>query len=98
MVFPYRRRELWQSSPYNGSTFGIPNITLIGALSTICLLFCEYWFWTDPVQGYDMWGTTLRWVMALIIPSAIVVYALGWYASRRAGVPLDKAFAEIPPE
>jgi amino acid transporter len=98
MVFPYRRRELWRSSPYNGSTFGIPNITLLGALSTACLLFCQYWFWTDPIQGYDSWGTTLRWVMAMIIPSAIVVYLLATFASRRAGVPLEKAFAEIPPE
>jgi amino acid transporter len=97
-VFPYRRRELWQASPYNGSTFGIPNITILGAVSTACLLFCEYWFWTDPIQGFDSWGTTLRWVMALIIPTAIAVYAVAVVASRRAGVPLDRAFAEIPPE
>ena len=30
MVFPYRRRDLWQASPWNGSTLGIPNITLLG--------------------------------------------------------------------
>ena len=30
MVFPYRRRELWQASPWNGSTLGIPNITILG--------------------------------------------------------------------
>jgi amino acid transporter len=98
MVFPYRRRELWQSSPYNGSTFGIPNITLLGGLSTLCLLFCEYWFWYDPVQGFDTWGTTLRWVMALIIPTAAVIYLTASFFSRRAGVPLEKALAEIPPE
>ena len=31
-VFPYRRRDLWQASPWNGSTLGIPNITLLGGL------------------------------------------------------------------
>jgi amino acid transporter len=98
MVFPYRRRELWQASPWNGSTLGVPNITWLGGLSTVCLLFCEYWFWYDPIQGFDAWGTTLRWVMALIIPSAIAVYGIAYMFSRRAGVPLDKAFAEIPPE
>ena len=50
-VFPYRRRDLWQASPWNGSTLGIPNITLLGGLATVCLVFCEYWFWYDPVQG-----------------------------------------------
>jgi amino acid transporter len=55
-VFPYRRRDLWQASPWNGSTLGIPNITILGALSTACLVFCEYWFWYDPVQGFDLWG------------------------------------------
>ena len=98
MAFPYRRRELWQASAWNGSTLGIPNITWLGGLSTACLLFCQYWFWYDPIQGFDSWGTTLRWVMVLIIPSAIAVYAIAYAFSRRAGVPLDKAFAEIPPE
>jgi APA family basic amino acid/polyamine antiporter len=98
MVFPYRRRDLWQASPFNGSTLGIPNITILGGVSTACLLFCEYWFWVDPIQGYDTWGTTLRWVMVLIIPTAALVYGAAWAISRRSGVSLDKVFAEIPPE
>ena len=97
-VFPYRRRDLWQASPWNGSTLGIPNITILGAVATACLLFCEYWFWYDPVQGFDLWGTTLRWVMALIIPSAAVVYGIAWFTSKQRGVSVDKVFAEIPPE
>jgi amino acid transporter len=97
-VFPYRRRDLWQASPWNGSTMGIPNITILGVLSTACLLFCEYWFWYDPIQGFDTWGTTLRWVMALIIPTAAAIYVAATVVSRRAGVPLEKALGEIPPE
>ena len=98
MVFPYRRRELWQASPWNGSTLGIPNITILGAVSTICLLYCEYWFWYDPIQGFDSWGTTLRWVMVLIIPSATLIYGIAWFTSKQRGVAVDKVFAEIPPE
>ena len=98
IVFPYRRRELWQASPWNGSTMGIPNITILGVVSTACLVFCEYWFWYDPIQGFDSWGTTLRWVMALVAPSAIVIYAIAWYTSKQRGVSVDKVFAEIPPE
>ena len=56
MAFPYRRRELWQASAWNGSTLGIPNITWLGGLSTACLLFCQYWFWDDPIQGYRQLG------------------------------------------
>jgi APA family basic amino acid/polyamine antiporter len=97
-VFPYRRRDLWQASPWNGSTFGIPNITILGAVSTACLLFCEYWFWYDPIQGVHSWGTTLRWVMAMIIPSATVIYLIASFTSKRRGVPMDRMFAEIPPE
>jgi amino acid transporter len=98
MLFPYRRRELWQASPWNGSTLGIPNITILGAVSTVSLLFCEYWFWTDPVQGYATWGTTLRWVMVLVIPTATVIYGIAWFTSKQRGVSVDKVFAEIPPE
>jgi amino acid transporter len=98
MLFPYRRRDLWQASPWNGSTLGIPNITILGAVSTICLIFCEYWLWYDPIQGFDTWGTTLRWVMALIIPTATVIYGIAWFTSKQRGVSVDKVFAEIPPE
>jgi APA family basic amino acid/polyamine antiporter len=98
MVFPYRRRDLWQASPWNGSTLGIPNITILGAVSTVCLVFCEYWFWYDPIQGFDTWGTTLRWVMVLIVPTAAVIYGIAWFTSKQRGVAVDKVFAEIPPE
>jgi amino acid transporter len=97
-VFPYRRRELWQASPWNGSTMGIPNITILGVVSTVSLLFCEYWFWYDPIQGFDSWGTTLRWVMVLIIPTGTAVYLVAWFTSKQRGVSVDKVFAEIPPE
>jgi APA family basic amino acid/polyamine antiporter len=97
-VFPYRRRELWQASPFNGSTFGIPNITILGAISTLSLLFVEYWFWYDPLQGVSSWGHTLRWVMILVIPTGTAVYLIAWFTSKRRGVAVDRVFAEIPPE
>ena len=77
---------------------GIPNITILGAISTACLIFVEYCFWADPIQGYDSWGTTLRWVMVLVIPSATVIYGIAWFTSKQRGVAVDKVFAEIPPE
>jgi amino acid transporter len=99
MFFPYRRRDLWQASPWNGSTAGIPNITILGAISTVCLVFCEYWFWTDPIQGYDSWGHTLRVVMVVgIVPVATAIYLIAWFTSKQRGVSVDKVFAEIPPE
>ena len=97
-VFPYRRRELWQASPWNGSTMGIPNVTILGAISTASLIFVEYWFWYDPIQGVDSWGTTLRWVMVLVVPTATLIYGIAWFTSKQRGVAVDKVFAEIPPE
>jgi amino acid transporter len=99
IFFPYRRRDLWQASPWNGSTAGIPNITILGVISTVCLLFCEYWFWVDPIQGYHTWGHTLRVVMVVgIVPVATVIYLIAWFTSKQRGVPVDRVFAEIPPE
>ena len=51
-VFPYRRRELWQASPWNGSTFGIPNITILGAISTGRLLFVRVLVLVRPAAGF----------------------------------------------
>jgi hypothetical protein len=37
-------------------------------------------------------------VMALIVPTAALIYGIAWYTSKQRGVPVDKVFAEIPPE
>jgi Na+-translocating ferredoxin:NAD+ oxidoreductase RnfA subunit len=97
-VFPYRRPDLWKASPWNGSTLGIPNITILGVVSTISLTFCDVLYWFDPGQGYNIWSDWLKYLMALIIPSAIVVYGIAWFTSKQRGVSVDKVFAEIPPE
>ena len=97
-VFPYRRRELWQASPWNGSTMGIPNITILGAISTVSLVFCDILYWYDPIQGYNVWSGWLKDLMILILPTAALVYGIAWYTSKQRGVPVDRVFAEIPPE
>ena len=36
--------------------------------------------------------------MILILPTAALVYGIAWYTSKQRGVPVDRVFAEIPPE
>jgi hypothetical protein len=36
--------------------------------------------------------------MALIIPTATLIYGIAWYTSKQRGVAVDRVFAEIPPE
>ena len=40
---------------------GVPNITILGVVSTVALLFCEYWFWDDPIQGTTAGATRCGW-------------------------------------
>ena len=99
MVFPYRRRELWQASPWNGSTLRHPqHHHPRGDLDRLAPVRASTGSGTTRCRASSSWGHTLRWVMVLVIPTGTAVYLIAWFTSKRRGVAVDKVFAEIPPE
>ncbi|HLA17237.1 MAG TPA: APC family permease [Candidatus Limnocylindrales bacterium] len=111
IFFPYRRRELWASSPVSWTVAGLPVISIVGVLSLIACLVAEWCYLSDPLSGVGVLANgffgedgapTKDFVRLLIaagtVVSGWVVYEVSrWYRSRQ-GVQLDRAFAEIPVE
>jgi len=108
IVFPYRLKTVFDSSPVNWRVAGIPLMSIIGVVATVALLIVEYIWWFDPVNGLA--GTPAVFEAQGIYPYIMFVLTFGvlvtgalWYlgarfVQARRGVRIDRAFAEIPPE
>jgi APA family basic amino acid/polyamine antiporter len=97
IAFPSRRRELFETSPFNGRLGAIPWISIIGAIGIVGLLIAEYAFWKDPIVGVVAWPW-MKWVIPGVWITGLVWYYAARYVQRQRGVRIEQTFAEIPPE
>jgi len=71
-------------------------VTIVGALGAVAGVWFLWAFLTSPELG-------LTSDLAYLVVAGILLFALGWYlvtkyARRSAGINVDYAFKEIPPE
>jgi amino acid transporter len=97
IVFPYRRRELFEASPYNRRVAGIPVISIVATIALAGLLLAEWAFWVDPIQGLET-SRQMQVVTVGVFVSGFLFYAVAAAIQRRRGVRVERVFAEIPPE
>ncbi len=97
MVFPFRRKELFEASPVNGRFAGLPMMSLVGFLSLVALAIMAWAFLTDPSAGL-VGHPGLVWMNIIIFVSGLVIYYIARAIQRGRGVDISKRFAEIPIE
>lgn len=103
IVFPYRRRAVFDSSPVSWRVGGVPLMSIIGLVSFAALLFVEWLWWVDPINGLDATTAVLGDDRMKILTVAVLATGALWYLGaqllqRSRGVRIERAFAEIPPE
>jgi APA family basic amino acid/polyamine antiporter len=103
IVFPYRRRAVFDSSPVSWRVGGVPLMSIVGAVSFVALLFVEWLWWADPINGLDATTAVLGDDRMKILTVAVLLTGALWYVGaqllqRSRGVRIERAFAEIPPE
>lgn len=89
MLFVFRRKDIYEKSPYKPGTGVVAAVGLIATLSNIYLLYLVASGWLVP----EPWIFTLF----LIVVGAIIYY---YYRTKgsRVGVDYATIYAEIPPE
>ncbi len=96
-LLPFRAKALYEASP--GAKYkigGFPAVTVIGLIGTAAGIVFLAMFMTNEQLG-------LTSDLAYWIVGGVLVFALGWYlvtyfVRRSAGINVDYAFKEIPPE
>jgi amino acid transporter len=95
ILFPYRRRDLFERSGINWKISGVPIISLLGLASLIVNFISNYYWITDP--NYGAINDISVIAMMLVIVVGILIYLFGIYRLKRRGVEPSKIYAELPP-
>jgi APA family basic amino acid/polyamine antiporter len=97
IVFPYRLRDVFESSPVRWRVGGIPVMSIVGALSLVALGIMAWAFWTDPSAGIAG-KTSTKILNFAIFGSGLVIYFVAKAIQRSRGVDVSQRFKEIPVE
>ncbi|MGQ9824400.1 MAG: APC family permease [Desulfotomaculales bacterium] len=98
IVFPYRRKILFESSPpvVKSRLLGIPVVTILGVVTTLISLSITIYLLIPFAKG------DLPYTMLILVGVFAVLPFIAYYLSRniyrQRGVALDMQFKEIPPE
>jgi amino acid transporter len=100
IVYPYRRKDLFESASDEGAKKkygGVPLITILGVLSLIVSVYVVYALLAPAIGGPT--GTSV--LEEGVIPTfvlGIVIYVIAFVARRGQGINLNLISQEIPPE
>jgi amino acid transporter len=96
IIFPFRFRQLYESSPIKGKIAGLPKITWAGIITFIFMALSIFSLLTNSTYGANT-RPELE-LSAGAIVAAVIIYAIVSAIRNRQGMPLSRVFAEIPPE
>jgi APA family basic amino acid/polyamine antiporter len=102
ILFPYRLKDVFESSPVRWRWFGIPVVTLVGVLSLVACVASAIIFLRDPLAGFQQADGSPYWSRIIynvaIFLSGFVIYFIARAINRSRGVEIDRRFASIPVE
>jgi amino acid transporter len=96
LVFPWRRPDIYASSPYNRSLLGVPLISAISAVSAAFDALLIYYLWTNSALGAN--STQGKWALLAFIAVPLAIYLVATFVNKRRGLDLAAAQTELPPE
>lgn len=96
-IFPWRRRDLYETSPLAGRRlFGLPTISVLGALSFAIYLFYLVSFLTNDSLGANNNVGLVGVVVALTVP--FLIYGASYFLNKRRGIDITLSYQSLPPE
>jgi len=99
LLFPYRRRDIYEKSPFRRAVAGVPVISIVAAMATIGQLYFIYTFMTNPFEALNPWGWAEGfWTTVAILVIGALIYYYYKTKAKRTGVDLTAIYTEIPPE
>jgi basic amino acid/polyamine antiporter, APA family len=97
ILLPSRRPALYRASATQARVFGVPVIAIAGAGAILGGVFLYYLYFHYPYFGLQDRAQFFAWLGGTVIAGA-ALYLGARSVRSRGGVPLDRVYAEIPPE
>jgi amino acid transporter len=98
IVFPYRRKELFEAGPpaTQKRIAGIPVISILGFL-TLAVSIGTEWAVGQPFFKGD--ASTSQYVTVLVMAVIpVVIYVIAHFYHKSKGIPIKVQFSQVPPE
>ena len=97
-LLPYRRPELFESSPVNYRWAGIPVVAIVGVVAVVTMAILLVVILMDPISGFSFETPfNLLFNVGVYLFGAVYYFAAR-FIQRSRGVNVDLAFQEIPVE
>jgi APA family basic amino acid/polyamine antiporter len=98
IIFPYRRKDIFGSSPslVTKKIGSLPIITLLGFLTVASALFVGYSVFLPQFSGPFVLDNFLAVIVVVIAP--IIIFAISYFYHKSKGIPIELVQKEIPPE
>jgi amino acid transporter len=99
IVFPYRRRDLFEGSVGDTRFAGIPVLSIAGFFGAIGAAAMTVILLRDPSSG-TQWEANRTQVLAIFgaVVVAAAIYGVAYVVGRRRGTDITDAYKELPPE
>ncbi len=97
IVMPWTKKEMYAAAPkpFGTSWFGLPPVSVAGAVALVVWVVLFYLSATSPGQAYDWVSVTTLAIAAL---GGLILFAISSLLLRRRGTDLSLALRELPPE
>jgi amino acid transporter len=95
IILPWRRREIYETSPIQYKFLGFPVISLLGIVDLIFLSFLGYSYVSVSAFGSFDWGSYEFFTVLFLL--GIIGYYISRAYRKRQKIDLDLTFREIPP-
>ncbi len=96
IAFPFRRPELYRSSPANVSVAGIPVLPIVAVLSIVVMIGLAYVVLAYPQLGIIPWQGFA--FMGSLVVLGLLIYFIARAIRLTQGINLDLIYRELPPE
>ncbi len=99
IVFPYRKKDVFEASPYNQRFHGVPIMSIVSAVALVAMLGSSLILVLDSNSGTNWTINTNRVVLGIcVFLVGLPIYYAIRGIQRRRGVDIDLAYREVPPE
>jgi amino acid permease len=96
MIFPYIKRDVYETSPARVQVAGIPLMTITGFIGTVVTAFIIYRAFVDDTYAAN--SSFSIWMIVTVFVVSAVWYFVAREVRRRQGVDMDARYKEIPVE
>ena len=100
ILFPYRKKQIFEASPIAKYKLGsVPILSILGAIALVINVYIAWIFIAGPPLGFlsISSGSSIEFIVG-IFAGCFIFYWIAWGVRKSQSIDLSLSFSEVPPE